>query len=142
MTKIPVDPASGEFASTTDPATWGAFETARDRATSPTTDAVGVGVVFAADDPIVGVDLDDCRIPETAKTREWASDIVDRLDSFTEISPSGTGYHVPVTGANSGLGFKATGAFAANGATVIRSRANVRRVKTDWFRNPKRVSER
>ena len=98
VTKIPVDPASGEFASTTDPATWGAFETARDRATSPTTDAVGVGFVFTDDDPIVGVDLDDCRIPESAKTREWASDIVDRLDSFTEISPSGTGYHVLVEG--------------------------------------------
>jgi len=98
VTKIPVDPASGEFASTTDPATWGVFETARDRATSPTTDAVGVGFVFTDDDPIVGVDLDDCRIPESAKTREWASDIVDRLDSFTEISPSGTGYHVLVEG--------------------------------------------
>ncbi|CCQ36829.1 uncharacterized protein Nmlp_2675 [Natronomonas moolapensis 8.8.11] len=99
MTKIPTDPASGEFASTTDPATWGTFETARDRATSPTTDATGVGFVFTDDDPIVGVDLDDCRIPETGKTRQWASDIVDRLDSFTEISPSGTGYHVLVKGA-------------------------------------------
>ena len=76
----------------------GTFETPRDRATSPTTDATGVGFVFTDDDPIVGVDLDDCRIPETGKTREWASDIVDRLDSFTEISPSGTGYHVLVEG--------------------------------------------
>jgi len=98
LTKIPVDPTSGKFASTTDPATWGTFETARNRATSPTTDATGVGFVFTDDDPIVGVDLDDCRIPETGKTREWASDIVDRLDSFTEISPSGTGYHVLVEG--------------------------------------------
>jgi primase-polymerase (primpol)-like protein len=98
QTKIPADPTSGEFASTTDSDTWGDFETARGRATSSTTDAVGVGFVFTDDDPIVGVDLDDCRIPETGKTREWATDIVDRLDSFTEVSPSGTGCHVLVEG--------------------------------------------
>ena len=97
-TKIPVEPTSGEFASTTDPDTWSDFETARDRVTSTTTDAIGVGFVFTDDDPIVGVDLDDCRIPETGKTREWATDIVNRLDSFTEVSPSGTGYHVLVEG--------------------------------------------
>ena len=98
MTIIPVDPASGEFASTTDPDTWSDFSSARERVTSTAAEAVGVGFVFTDDDPIVGVDLDDCRIPETGKTREWASDIVDRLDSFTEISPSGTGYHVLVEG--------------------------------------------
>ncbi len=50
------------------------------------------------DDPIIGIDLDDCRIPETGKTREWATDIIDWLDSLTEISPSETGYHVLVEG--------------------------------------------
>jgi len=98
QTKIPVDPASGAFASTTDPDTWSDFSSARERVTSTATEAVGVGFVFTDDDPIVGIDLDDCRIQETGKTREWASDIVDRLDSFTEISPSGTGYHVLVEG--------------------------------------------
>ncbi len=98
MTKIPVDPASGTFASTTDSATWSDFETARDRAASTTTEATGIGFVFIDDGPIVGVDLDDCRIRETGKTREWATDIIKRLDSFTEISPSGTGYHVLVEG--------------------------------------------
>jgi primase-polymerase (primpol)-like protein len=56
----------------------------------------GLGFVFTDSDPIVGVDLDACRIPETGKTRDWATDIIDRLDSFTEISPSETGYHVLV----------------------------------------------
>lgn len=98
QTKVPVDPTSGAFASTTDADTWSDFTTARERATSTATDAVGVGFVFTDDDPLVGVDLDDCRIPETGKTREWATDIIDRLESFTEISPSGTGYHVLVEG--------------------------------------------
>ena len=99
MTKIPIDPTAGEFASTTDSDTWSDFETARDRVTSSSAAADGLGFVFTDDDPIVGVDLDDCRIPETGKTREFATDIIDRLDSFTEVSPSGTGYHVLVEGA-------------------------------------------
>jgi len=69
QTKMPVDHASGEFASTTDPDTWSDFSSARERVTSPATDAVGVGFVFANDDPIVGFDMDDCRILETGKTR-------------------------------------------------------------------------
>jgi len=97
MTKVPVDPNSGQFASTTDSSTWSDFRTARERVVA-SPDLDGLGFVFADSDSIVGVDLDDCRIPETGKTREWATDIIDRLDSFTEVSPSGTGYHVLVEG--------------------------------------------
>ena len=96
LTKIPVNPHTGRFGSTTKSSTWSDFSTASDRAQTETID--GLGFVFTDDDPIVGVDLDACRIPETGKTREWAEDIIDRLDSFTEVSPSGTGYHVLVEG--------------------------------------------
>jgi len=96
MTKVPVDPQTGRFGSTTKSSTWSDFETAFDRAQTESID--GLGFVFTDDDPIVGVDLDACRIPETGKTRKWAEDIIDRLDSFTEISPSETGYHVLVEG--------------------------------------------
>ena len=54
--------------------------------------------MFADDDPIVGVDLDDCRDPETGDVDDAALDIIGRLDSYTEVSPSGTGYHVLITG--------------------------------------------
>jgi len=50
----------------------------------------------------VGVDLDDCRVPETETTLDWAEDIVRTLGSYTEISPSGTGYHVLLRGELSG----------------------------------------
>jgi len=60
--------------------------------------ADGVGFVFTDDDPIVGVDLDDCRDPETGEVDSEAQDIIERLDSYTEISPSGTGYHVLIEG--------------------------------------------
>ncbi|POG54425.1 hypothetical protein AUR65_015800 [Haloferax marisrubri] len=54
--------------------------------------------MFTEDDPIVGVDLDDCRDPETGDVDDDAQDIIDRLDSYTEVSPSGTGYHVLIKG--------------------------------------------
>jgi putative DNA primase/helicase len=95
-TKIPIDPTSAEFASTTDPETWTNFETAREQVQFGQED--GLGFVFTESDPIVGVDLDDCRDSETGQPEEWAKDVIKKLDSFTEVSPSGTGYHVLVAG--------------------------------------------
>jgi len=96
-TKIPVTPATGGFASSTDPETWTGFERALDY--TETEHADGIGFVFTDDDPIVGVDLDDCRDLETDDVDDAALDIIERLDSYTEVSPSGTGYHVLITGA-------------------------------------------
>jgi len=94
--KIPVTPGGGGFASSTDPETWAGFEIALEYARTGKAD--GVGFVFTDDDPIVGVDLDDCRDPETGEVDSEAQDIIERLDSYTEISPSGTGYHVLIEG--------------------------------------------
>ncbi|MFC4452082.1 hypothetical protein [Halorussus aquaticus] len=95
-TKIPVTPGSGEFASSTDSETWTGVEIALDYVESGNAD--GVGFVFTDDDPIVGVDLDDCRDSETGDADDAALDIIERLDSYTEVSPSGTGYHVLIKG--------------------------------------------
>jgi primase-polymerase (primpol)-like protein len=54
----------------------------------------GVGFVFCDNDPFVGVDLDDCRDPQTGALEEWAQKIIRQLDSYTEISPSGTGVKI------------------------------------------------
>ncbi|WP_435078785.1 phage NrS-1 polymerase family protein [Halococcus sp. AFM35] len=98
-TKLPVDASTGQIASTTDPATWADIETVLEYVEQPTTSADGIGFVFTDDDPFVGIDLDDCRTLETGADDEWAIEIIDRLDSYTEVSPSGTGYHVIVRGA-------------------------------------------
>ncbi|MEZ3165649.1 phage NrS-1 polymerase family protein [Halorubrum miltondacostae] len=95
-TKIPVTPGGGGFASATESETWSSFEAALDY--TETAHADGVGFVFTDDDPIVGVDLDDCRDPETGDVDDAALDIIERLDSYTEVSPSGTGYHVLIRG--------------------------------------------
>lgn len=94
--KIPVTPGTGGFASSTEAQTWASFETALEY--TETEHADGVGFVFTDNDPIVGVDLDDCRGPETGDIDDAAQDIIARLDSYTEVSPSGTGYHVLITG--------------------------------------------
>ena len=95
-TKIPVTPGGDGFASSTDPETWTGFEIALEYA--QTGKANGVGFVFTDDDPIVGVDLDDCRDSQSGEVDSEAQDIIERLDSYTEISPSGTGYHVLIEG--------------------------------------------
>jgi primase-polymerase (primpol)-like protein len=60
--------------------------------------ADGVGLVLSDDDDIAGVDLDGCRDAKTGEVEDWAFDIVRQLDSYTEVSPSGTGLHVLVKG--------------------------------------------
>jgi len=95
-TKIPVTPGAGGFASSTESETWASFEAALEY--TETAHADGVGFVFTDDDPIVGIDLDDCRDPETGDVDDAALDIIERLDSYTEVSPSGTGYHVLIRG--------------------------------------------
>jgi primase-polymerase (primpol)-like protein len=91
-TKVPYQPADpGVNAKSNDPATWGAVEQA---AAVEAFD--GIGFVFAAADPYCGIDLDDCRDPITGAVHPAATSIVLGLDSYTEISPSGTGLHVIV----------------------------------------------
>lgn len=95
-TKKPINPTNGQFASTTNPDTWTDFQTAVDSVSNG--DLAGIGFVFTDDDPFVGVDLDDCRDPESGDPTDRADRIIETLDSYTEVSPSGTGYHVIAAG--------------------------------------------
>lgn len=97
-TKVPVDPSTGGYASASDPDTWTTFDRARAYHTNPDTDTDGVGFVFTSGDTVAGVDLDKCRDPDSGQPTDTARDVIDRLDSYTEVSPSGTGYHVYVHG--------------------------------------------
>jgi hypothetical protein len=47
---------------------------------------------------VYAVDLDHCRNPESGIIDQWAKDILTELDSYSEVSPSGTGVHVFVKG--------------------------------------------
>jgi len=98
-TKLPINPHSGGFASSTDPDTWGRFHEAKAYHDLRSTTTDGIGFVFTDADQFVGVDLDDCREPETGTIDEWAREIVQTIGSYAEASPSGTGIHIIVRGA-------------------------------------------
>lgn len=96
-TKVPVNPATGRYARSNTPKTWSDFETAV-RYYQKSETISGIGFMFSGDGEYAGVDLDGCRDPETGAVEDWAVEIIRRLDSYTERSPSGTGYHVIVYG--------------------------------------------
>jgi hypothetical protein len=96
LTKVPLDPRTGRRASTTDPATWADYETARQAQARYRFN--GVGIVFIAEDDLLGIDLDHCRHKETEVIEPWAREIIDRFGSYTEVSPSGTGIHILLRG--------------------------------------------
>lgn len=95
-TKVPYRADGAGKAKSDDPATWATFEEARDA--SEARKHNGVGYMFSQDDPYTGVDLDHCRHPVTGAVTPEAIDIMAALDSYTEISPSGTGLHIIVRG--------------------------------------------
>jgi putative DNA primase/helicase len=98
-TKVPYTPGRERRASSTDLLTWRTFEealAAYERG-EPLYD--GIGFVFCSADPFVGVDLDDCRDPESGEVAPWAQNIIDRVqEGYVEISPSSEGVHIIVEG--------------------------------------------
>lgn len=40
------------------------------------------------------LDLDDCRDPETGQAAPWAQELIDQAGSYTERTPSGTGFRI------------------------------------------------
>lgn len=59
-------------------------------------DDVGIGFVFTSADPFVGIDLDD--VIDDGDVCEEAMRIVQALESYTEVSTSGTGLHIIARG--------------------------------------------
>ena len=88
--KIPIDPNTGQAAKSNDPNTWGTYQQAKmlmecDKSIS------GLGFMFS-NTPYVGIDIDHCI--QNKKFSELAREIITTLQSYTEISPSGTGVHI------------------------------------------------
>jgi putative DNA primase/helicase len=96
ITKVPVDPETGRFASVTDSSTWSTFPTATEALTR--WNCTGIGVVLSDRDDLTGIDLDNCRDPETGGLEDWARDFVLRLDSYTEVTPGRRGLRTWVRG--------------------------------------------
>jgi hypothetical protein len=89
-TKLPVDPATGRMASSTDPGTWGTFEAAV--AAVGRWHASGVGFVFGPDRAFTGLDLDHViKDGRLADAYRW---VVNEAHTYCEVSPSGDGLHL------------------------------------------------
>ena len=97
--KVPYQARSQAKASATTPGHRGTRAQAEQRAArlSRPLERGGVGVVLTniGDDlHLTGIDLDSCRDPSDGSIAEWAQEIVVRLASYTEVSPSETGLKV------------------------------------------------
>jgi hypothetical protein len=94
--KLPINPRTGGLAATTRATNWSSFEDAL--AAEKKWSLSGIGFVFDAADSRTGIDLDDCRDPQTGIIADWAWEIIRALDSYSEVSPSGTGVHIIIRG--------------------------------------------
>ena len=110
--KIPYHPTEDRRASVTDPSSWGTFETCLAHVGTHGTD--GIGLVVGTDD-LLCIDLDGVRNSVTGVIAAEAVAIIERFNSYAEVSPSGTGVHIwvrghlPFGGKNDGRGHEIYG---------------------------------
>ena len=84
--------ADGRHASHSDPRTWDRWKYIWEAYQRGGWE--GVGYVLTAEDRVAGVDLDHAIDADTGEVQPWALEIVRRLNSYTEISPSGRGLRI------------------------------------------------
>ena len=93
--KKPIDPHTGSFASSNDPKTWGTHKEALDAQHRYHLDGIGIQFGLDASDNLglSGIDLDHV-VRDDGTIEPFAEKIVKSMNSYTEISPSGTGLHI------------------------------------------------
>ena len=95
--KIPFNASTGWAASTKKPDQWHPFDDALAAYKRGRGSYDGIGKLCRRGEP-TGVDLDKCRNLSTGEVEWWAQAVVDKLNSYTEISPSATGLRIYVIG--------------------------------------------
>jgi primase-polymerase (primpol)-like protein len=92
-TKVPYS-VRGCRANSTEPRDWTSFDAALTTWRQHERRYAGVGFVFSRNDPFAGIDVDDSLDAE-GNIKPWARGLVDRFaDTYTEISPSGSGLKI------------------------------------------------
>lgn len=102
--KIPIDPKTGATAKSNDPSTWGTYEQAQE-CIKKDPSLSGLGFMFSHS-PYVGIDIDHCI--QGGVYSKLALDILHLVQSYAEISPSGTGLHIICKGQLNSPGRKNT----------------------------------
>jgi len=94
-TKVPYQAMNPKkLASSTNSDTWSDFWSAV--ATVEEGQAEGIGFVLG--DGFIGIDLDNCRDPQSGKRSADADEILAGMKSYSEASPSGKGIHIIIKG--------------------------------------------
>ena len=101
ITKPPKDPKTGRDAEVNNPKTWGTYQQAVEAVQRFNLD--GIGIMLTGD--LMGIDLDHV-ILDNGETLALASDIILTMNSYTETSPSGDGYHILALGSLPSVGIK------------------------------------
>jgi hypothetical protein len=101
--KPPYQP-SGRLASSRNPATWNTYDIVIAAYKRSGFDGIG----FVINGEIAAFDIDNCRSLETGLLHDWASRLVAQADSYTEITPSGTGLRIIGTGQGGKVHIKKT----------------------------------
>lgn len=85
MTKMPIT-LTGNAASSTDPKTWSTYDQVM------ACDPEKIGIVFTSEKKLLGIDIDKCIVD--GKMDPKVEQFIKECDTYTEISPSGTGVHL------------------------------------------------
>lgn len=88
--KMPYNPKTGGKAMSNTPSTWSNFDVACKSVDKYGFDGIGV---MAGTSKVICIDIDHC-IDENGDVGAMARDIVDTLNSYCELSPSGNGLHI------------------------------------------------
>lgn len=129
--KRPYNPAGGAGKAGV-PGTWATFEQAVQAVQSGRYD--GIGFEFD-NNGLVGIDLDTVRDPETGWIAPDAAEIIHSVGSYTEVSPSGYGFHI-IAKADIGLQWNKK-ALSANGIQRLDVDLKTGEVRTDKTGKPK-----
>lgn len=98
--KMPINPKTGRAASVSDHTTWTTLEEALGYLRS-NSDLAGLMFVLCECSRIVGIDLDNC-IGEDLQVSKEAVELIAEFDTYTEASPSGTGFKMLLWGEKPG----------------------------------------
>lgn len=154
VTKVPINPNSGDPINAQDSMNWLSFEEALQQLRNQNRKVSGIGFVFTDNDPYIGVDVDDC-IDEDGNYNDVAQYVINTLenDGYIELSPSERGIHAIIKGKkhttkskNGRLGiemyaqgryFTMTGK-AINQVKMIKSSMQLRDIEEKYFSEPVR----
>lgn len=141
--KPPTHPTTGRNVAHDDPKFYLTFDQAmRALQANRPGNLAGIGIRFTGEGGLVGIDLDNC-LPPDGSPLPWAQEILSKIDTYTEISPSGKGLRLFGNGAIPEAGGKHGDCeayqdkrFLTVTGNVFRGRSEVKTIPPDtitWF---------